>query len=287
MGLQGDVKTQQDLMSSCTGMRSMLHVLDLGPHAHEGLQAPRGWQDVTRHTRQSTWSEDTNWGVGKSRQKQSARFLRDEGTVTVVEHPEAWQDVHALHLASRTRKGLAHHGTKLSALLNRLADQPWTFAVLAHNQEGDCVASGGFVMLPDQTCVYAFGGQVRSKVSGRASVAMLCAAMDEAPARGCTNFLPAVGVGNRGMVSLAAQKPRVPRRWEPSRGQVAADRPQGDLPQGPLQDSLKVRVPAVGAAQSSQPSIDPHYHSSFTGIEGLACDKRKILAYVEIRDKCR
>lgn len=188
MGLQGDVKTQQDLMSSCTGMRSMLHVLDLGPHAHEGLQAPRGWQDVTRHTRQSTWSGDTNWGVSKSRQKQSARFLRDEGTVTVAEHPEAWQDVRALHLASRTRKGLAHHGTKLSELLNRLADQPWTFAVLAHNQEGDCVASGGFVMLPDQTCVYAFGGQVRSKASGRASVAMLCAAMDEAQARGSTTF---------------------------------------------------------------------------------------------------
>ena len=113
MGLQGNVKTQQDLMSSCTGLRSMLHVLDLGPHAHEDLQAPRGWQDVTRHTRQSLWSEDTDWGVGKSRQKQAARFLRNGGTVTVAEQPEAWHDVHALHLASRSRKGLAHHGTKL------------------------------------------------------------------------------------------------------------------------------------------------------------------------------
>ena len=188
MGLQGNVKTQQDLMSSCTGLRSMLHVLDLGPHAHEDLQAPRGWQDVTRHTRQSIWSEDTDWGVGKSRQKQAARFLRNGGTVTVAEQPEAWHDVHALHLASRSRKGLAHHGTKLSALLNRLADQPWTFAVLAHNHEGECVASGGFVVLPDETCIYAFGGQVRSKVSGRASVAMLRAAMDEARARGCTTF---------------------------------------------------------------------------------------------------
>ena len=188
MGLQGDLTTQQDLMSSCTGMSTMLHVLDLGPRAHDSLHAPQGWREVTRHTRQSTWSEDRNWAVGKSRQKQSARFLRDEGTVTVADHPAAWQDVHALHLASRSRKGLAHHGHKLSALLNRLAGQPWTFAVLAHNQEGDCVASGGFVILPDQTCVYAFGGQRRSKVSGRASVAMLLAAMEEARARGCTTF---------------------------------------------------------------------------------------------------
>ena len=188
MGLQGDLNTQQDLVSSCAGMSTMLHVLDLGPRAHERLQAPHGWQDITRHTRQSTWSEDKGWDVGKSRQKQSARFLRDEGTVTVTEHPEAWQDVHALHLASRTRKGLAHHGNKLSALLNRLADQPWTFAVLALNEEGECVASGGFVVLQDQTCVYAFGGQLRSKVSGRASAAMLLAAMDEAKARGCTTF---------------------------------------------------------------------------------------------------
>ena len=188
MGLQGDVNTQQDLMSSCTSLPTMLHVLDLGPHADDNLQAPRGWQDVTRHTRQSTWSKDKDWGLGKSRQKQSARFLRDEGTVTVAEHPEAWQDVHALHLESRTRKGLTHHGTKLSALLNRLADHPWTFAVLAQNEDGECLASGGFVVLPNQTCVYAFGGQRRSKVSGRASVAMLRAAMDEARARGCTTF---------------------------------------------------------------------------------------------------
>ena len=60
--------------------------------------------------------------------------------------------------------------------------------MLAHNHEGECVASGGFVVLPDETCIYAFGGQVRSKVSGRASVAMLRAAMDEARARGCTTF---------------------------------------------------------------------------------------------------
>ena len=142
----------------------MLHVLDLGPRAHERLQAPLTGGRTSRDTHGRAHGPKTKVGTWANRQKQSARFLRDEGTVSVTEHPEAWQDVHVLHFAFRTRKGLAHHGNKLSALLNRLADQPWTFAVLALNEEGECVASGGFVVLQDQTCVYAFGGQLRSKI---------------------------------------------------------------------------------------------------------------------------
>lgn len=188
VGLHGELETQRQLMSSCLATPSLLQVLDLGPSAHVSLEAPQGWHEVKRHTRQCTWSEYGSWGIGKTRHKQAQRFLRDEGSVRISHDVEAWHHVHALHVTSRSRKGLAHRGAALSALLNRLAPQSWTFVVLAHNREGECVASGGFVILPNQTCVYAFGGQVRSKVSGRASVAMLLAAMDEAQNRGCSTF---------------------------------------------------------------------------------------------------
>ena len=100
----------------------------------------------------------------------------------------AWSHVERLHAASRDRKGLASHQHRLAPLLQRLATEPWTFAVTAANAEGKVVASGGFVLLPCDTCVYAFGGQERSKDSGRASVAMLCEAMRTAQRMGATTF---------------------------------------------------------------------------------------------------
>ena len=85
-------------------------------------------------------------------------------------------------------KGLASRQHRLAPLLQRLATEPWTFAVTAANAEGKVIASGGFVLLPCGTCVYAFGGQERSKDSGRASVAMLCEAMRTAQRMGATTF---------------------------------------------------------------------------------------------------
>ena len=114
--------------------------------------------------------------------------MREGGSVALHEHKEGWHEVLALHKASRTRKGLPHHGSDLQALLDRISNEPWTFAVTAHDAEGACVASGGFVLLPSGTCVYAFGGQRRSEDSGRASVAMLVEAMRMAQTRGCTCF---------------------------------------------------------------------------------------------------
>lgn len=187
IGLRGSLETQQALVKACAS-RSLLHVLDLGPSADPALRVPDGWKEITRHTRQLAWHENDGWGVGKRRRKQARRFLQDEGTLEVQLDAHGWDEVVALHRQARTRKGLAHHGTDLSALVKRIADAPWTFAVLARDHEGRCVASGGFVILPDQTCVYAFGGQLRSRSSGRATVAMLLAAMNEAHNRGCTTF---------------------------------------------------------------------------------------------------
>ena len=43
----------------------------------------------------------------------------------------AWSHVERLHAASRDRKGLASHQHRLAPLLQRLATEPWTFAVTA------------------------------------------------------------------------------------------------------------------------------------------------------------
>ncbi len=188
IGLDGNQSTQRTLLSQCTTASSLLCVLDLGPAAHENIQAPQGWCEVIRHTRQCQRPAHGVWSIGKSRQKQATRFLQDEGSIDIRQDEDAWTAVMSLHKLSRARKSLAHHGKELADLVARLKSQPWTFAVLAHDREGHCVASGGFVVLPNSTCVYAFGGQVRSNSSGRASVAMLLAAMEEAKSRGCTTF---------------------------------------------------------------------------------------------------
>ena len=100
-------------------------------------------------------------------------------------------------------------------MLQRLATEPWTFAVTTANAQGKVIASGGFVLLPCGTCVYAFGGQERSKDSGRASVAMLCEAMRTAQRMGATTF-DFGGSQDAGVDKFYAEFGGVPvamRRW--------------------------------------------------------------------------
>ena len=186
VGLSGPDHVHRDLLDHVVRRRALLNVLDLGPDAL--AEPPRGWTSVTRHTRQLVLEDNVDNAIPKTRLKQARRFEREGGTVSLHEHKEGWEQVLALHKASRTRKGLPHRGSDLQALLDRISKEPWTFAVTAHDAGGVCVASGGFVLLPSGTCVYAFGGQRRSEVSGRASVAMLLEAMRMAQTRGCTRF---------------------------------------------------------------------------------------------------
>ena len=185
---RGEPATQDKLKRALTRAHSTVSVIDLGPETSSSLTAPEGWQEVRRHTRQLPLDDTFEATVPKTRVKQARRFERESGTLEVHEGPAGWDEVLNLHRASRDRKGLQAQPEKLEALLARIAPTDWSFAVLARDVHGACIASGGFVILPDQTCVYAFGGQARSQASGRASVAMLLEAMRHAHQRGCERF---------------------------------------------------------------------------------------------------
>lgn len=184
----GKPATQEKLRRALTRAHSRVSVIDLGPGASSSLTPPEGWHEVRRHTRQLPLNDTFEAKLPKTRVKQARRFERESGTLEVHEGPAGWNEVFNLHRASRDRKGLQAQPEKLQALLQRVAPADWTFSVLARDANGACMASGGFVILPDQTCVYAFGGQARSQASGRASVAMLLEAMRHAHNRGCERF---------------------------------------------------------------------------------------------------
>ena len=184
----GEHATQKKLKRALARTHSTISVIDLGPGASSSLTPPKGWHEVPRHTRQLSLDDAFETTMPKTRLKQARRFERESGALEVHEGPVGWGEVFNLHRASRDRKGLQAHPEKLEALLERIAPTDWSFAVLARDANGTCIASGGFVILPDQTCVYAFGGQARSQASGRASVAMLLEAMRHAHQRGCKRF---------------------------------------------------------------------------------------------------
>lgn len=215
--LHGNLVTQKAVLAEAVQLPQSIKVLDLGPSAHAELKPPQGWTEVRRHTRQVTMPIEGEVPLPKTREKQARRFEREGGTVAVSSGHDAiaWSPVERLHAASRDRKGLASHHRRLAPLLQRLATEAWTFAVTASNAEGKVIASGGFVLLPCGTCVYAFGGQERSKDSGRASVAILCEAMQTAQRMGATTF-DFGGSQDAGVDKFYAEFGGVPvamRRW--------------------------------------------------------------------------
>ena len=189
--LTGPPHSQEALRDRLESEAPMIAVVDLGPEAHAALRAPVGWTEVLRHSRiMPLPAVPQALALPKTREKQERRFLKEGGTVMVdVDHdPATWGAVERLHHASRERKGLHMPTAQLSSLLHRIAKTPWTFASAALDEEGNAMASGGFVVLADGTCVYAFGGQQRGPMSGRASVAMICAAVRQAQSMGCHTF---------------------------------------------------------------------------------------------------
>ena len=215
--LHGNLATQKAVLAEAVQLPQSIKVLDLGPRAHAELKPPQGWTEVRRHTRQVTMPIEGEVHLPKNREKQARRFEREGGTVAVSSGHDAiaWSHVERLHAASRDHKGLASHHRRLAPLLQRLATEAWTFAVTASNAEGKVIASGGFVLLQCGTCDYAFGGQERSKESGRASVAMLCEAMQTAQRMGATTF-DFGGSQDAGVDKFYAEFGGVPvamRRW--------------------------------------------------------------------------
>lgn len=187
--LTGTEVEQRAIVQQLADWPCLLAVVDLGPRAIAGLTPPLGWTEVQRHTRQVRWGQPGDIALPKNRLKQERRFLREGGRVRIEgNQPDDWNAVKELHVEARDRKGLNGHPVALGNLLGRLSTEPWTFTSVAIDPQGQVLASGGFAVLEDGTCVYSFGGQRRSSESGRASVAMLLAAMRHASFLGCSCF---------------------------------------------------------------------------------------------------
>lgn len=189
VGLAGLPADQTALCERAFTDPAWVKVLDFGSKP-PSCRPPAHWSVVTRHTRQRPLpSNDVRSWLPATRRKQCARFEREGGTVSC--EPGAgnvWNEVVRLHTASRERKALNARHDALSELVGRLAHEPWTYAVVAQDADGTVLASGGFVQVSEKVVVYAFGGQSRSRESGRASVAMLAEAMRVAFERGARTF---------------------------------------------------------------------------------------------------
>ncbi len=120
-----------------------------------------------------------------NRRKQLNKAEREGIRCEVVED---WKKVYELHNISRKRKGLSNESSQLKTLLDAIGSEDYSFALEAKNSEGKCIASGGFIMVSKNRCLYAFGGQKRVENSAIASITMLNHAMKEALERGATEF---------------------------------------------------------------------------------------------------
>ena len=132
---------------------STVSVIDLGPGAFPDL-LPQGWQEVRRHTRQlpldDTFERLCPKPVSNKRVDSNINLARWTCMKAL-----RWDEVSTFTALRETAKACKRN-RKLEALLARIAPADWSFAVLATDTHGACIASGGFVILPDQTCVYAF-----------------------------------------------------------------------------------------------------------------------------------
>jgi hypothetical protein len=145
------------------------------------LHAPSGFRTQWRHTRQI----DLHSPLPSTRRKQIRRAERAGITCKLVDD---WRYVTELHAESRNRKDLKSNNSQLSKLLTAISSEPFSFAVEATDSNGECIAAGGFVFTSTDTCLYSFGGQIRSQQSGIASVLMLSFAMAHALEKGASTF---------------------------------------------------------------------------------------------------
>ena len=161
--LHGHLSDQNAIVAALERLSPALAVIDLGPRAASELRTP--WDGL------KSFATPGSFQLIPIRQRpflvigsnNSVDFFGEGGSVTVTkDQDEAWGNVLDLHQISRRRKELASNGSRLETLLGRISQAPWTFASVAHDATGTAIASGGFVILEDQTCVYSFGGQQRS-----------------------------------------------------------------------------------------------------------------------------
>ena len=190
-GLSSETPTKEyvALTSNWSARSEALKIIDLPPlpenssltKASLKVNTPRSFKIQWKHTRQILL--DTP--LPNNRRKQVNRAKR-EGITCHLSND--WSNVISLHNESRIRKEIHSDSFQLSTLLNSVSKMTSSFAIEALDANGKCIAAGGFVYVNAATCLYSFGGQSRSKISGIASVAMLSFAMEEARTHGVTTF---------------------------------------------------------------------------------------------------
>ena len=186
-GLSRKISTEDyiALTTNWIARSEVLKIIDLPPvsdnfsltKASIKVNTPRTFKIQWRHTRQIHLVTP----LPSNRRKQVNRAEREGISCHITKN---WSNVLALHNESRIRKEIHSDSFQLSNLLNSVSTMNNSFAVEAVNSEGKCIAAGGFLFVNEDTCLYSFGGQSRSKISGIASVAMLSFAMAEARAQG-------------------------------------------------------------------------------------------------------
>lgn len=186
-GLNKDLneKVYSELFSEISNDKSHLKVIDLPPSIPRGLvinHTPKDFIIQWRHTRQLMLPAE----LPSNRRKQIRRAERD-GIVAALDNSNVLA-VTQLHEESRSRKSINHENDLFSGLIDNLSTQSDFFIVTAKDENDNLMASGGFLIIDSKTCLYAFGGQKRSKKSGLATVALINHAMDVAYSKGCEVF---------------------------------------------------------------------------------------------------
>jgi len=189
-GFTGSIKTYCELNDFWLNQPEYLKVIDLPPcsdiekslssFAIKNNTSSR-FRIKWRHTRQL----DLTKKLTSNRGKQVRRAAKEDINCSLVNN---WNMVSSLHKESRLRKEINLNPQQLDKLLAAISQESYSFAVEAVNKNGQCIASGGFIMLDSNTCLYAFGGQKRGPQSAIASVAMLAKAMDIAIEKGANIF---------------------------------------------------------------------------------------------------
>ena len=186
-GLSPDISSETflDLLGRVSNEKAALKVIDLPPSINADLiksSEKLGYKVKWRHTRQLELPSN----LTGNRRKQLRRAAK-EGIVG-AESNSALDDVIRLHKKSRDRKNIHHDGNSFETLLQSISSLKDFFMITVSNTEGELMASGGFLVIDNKTCLYAFGGQMRSKNSGLASVVLIDEAIKVAEKRGCTVF---------------------------------------------------------------------------------------------------
>ena len=188
-GLTCEISTKDyiALTSNWISRSETLKIIDLPPlsdncsltNACIKANTPSDFNIQWRHTRQLHLESS----LPSNRRKQVKRAEREGITCSLTSN---WSNVLSLHNESRIRKDISSDSFQLSKLLKSVSSMDNSFAIEAVNSDGRCIAAGGFVFVNKDTCLYSFGGQTRSKLSGIASVAMLSSAMKEALSQGAS-----------------------------------------------------------------------------------------------------